>query len=425
MRLEPALGRDRLKGSLTYYDGVTDDARLTVANILDAKAHGAVIATYTEVTGFRFDGAGKDRITGAIVQDALDPGRGATITAKVTINAAGAWMDHLLAKSTPNAPAPPRVVPSKGVHLVIDGDRLPVHHAIVMSAPQDQRVVFALPTPHLARAGVARTVIGTTDTRYEGERDQLGPDAADVTYLLACANDYFPNAKLTPDDVIATWTGLRPLMAPKSNETNMSAISREHTLFMRPGLVSIAGGKLTTYRRMAAELVDAALKQVDGGRQFRPCDTATALLPGGEGIRADEHAVKGPDKNSLGPAFASLNAETYAHLLGTYGGRVTAMGDCLAAPGALQRLDEELPFLMAEVDWAVSEEEAQRLDDVLGRRLPLILWARDQGLGCAETVADRMATKLGWSDARRQAEVTHYRRQVALSQQFRPVPSAH
>jgi glycerol-3-phosphate dehydrogenase len=423
LRLEPALDRDHLRGSLTYYDGVTDDARLTVENSLDARAHGAVIATYAEVTGFHFAGRDQGRIAGAIVQDTLDPGRGARVAAKVTINAAGAWMDRLLALSTPDAPEPPRVVPSKGVHLVVDAARLPAHHAVVMAAPQDKRVVFALPTPHLARAGAGRTVIGTTDTRYEGDRDKLGPDAADVEYLLTCANHYFPEARLTPDDVLATWTGLRPLMAPKTNETNMSAISREHTLFLRPGLVSVAGGKLTTYRRIAAELVDAALVQLGDSVRSRPCDTGTALLPGAEGITADEHTVRGPAKADLGAPFAALDETVWGHLIGTYGSRVKAMGPYLAAAGGTQRLDDELPFLAAEADWAVAEEEALRLDDVLGRRVPLILWARDQGLGAAEAVADRMAIRLGWSEGRRQAEIQHYRQQVALSQQFRAVPA--
>jgi glycerol-3-phosphate dehydrogenase len=193
---------------------------------------------------------------------------------------------------------------------------------------------------------------------------------------------------------------------------------------MRPGLVSVAGGKLTTYRRMAAELVDAALAQLGDSVRVRPCDTGTALLPGAAGITSDENEVRGPAKNSLGPVFANLDDAVYGHLIGTYGSRVKAMAECLQAPGGSERLDEELPFLKAEVDWAIAEEEAQRLDDVLGRRVPLILWARDQGLGCASAVADRMASRLGWSDSRRQAEVANYRKQVALSQQFRTVPSA-
>lgn len=423
-RLEPALGRDQLKGSLTYYDGVTDDARLTVANVVDARAHGAVIATYTEVTAFHFADLAKERLAGVVVRDTLESGREARIQARVTVNAAGAWMDHLLALSTPQATAPARVVPSKGVHLVVDAARLPVHHAIVMAAPQDGRVVFALPTPHLAHSGVGRTVIGTTDTHYAGDRDRLGPDAADIEYLLTCANDYFPEAKLTADDVLSTWTGLRPLMAPKGQETNMSAISREHSLFMRPGLVSVAGGKLTTYRRMAAEIVDAALDQLGTSVRARPCDTATALLPGADGIVADEDAVRGPSQASLGPAFAGIDPASFTHLVAAYGGRVTAMGDVLGAPGGSVRLDDDLPYLAGEVDWAVTQEEALRLDDVLGRRLPMLLWARDQGLGCAEAVADRMARLLGWSETRRQTELHHYRAQIALSQQFRSATPA-
>ncbi|MBC7541543.1 MAG: glycerol-3-phosphate dehydrogenase/oxidase, partial [Candidatus Sericytochromatia bacterium] len=421
--LEPSIGRDRLKGSLTYFDGATDDSRLTLENALDAEAHGAVIATYAEVTGFHFADGDQGRIAGVVVADALGsdgPRPAARVRAKVTINAAGPWMDRLLAMSTPDAQAMARVVPAKGVHLVVDSRRLPATHAVVMAAPTDKRVVFTLPTPRLARAGVGRTVIGTTDTLYEGDRDRLGPDADDVAYLLGCANHYFPDAKLTPDDVLATWTGLRPLMAPKQSETNMSAISREHTLFAQPGLISVAGGKLTTFRRIAAQLVDAALKQLDG-ITVRPCDTATALFPGAEGITADEHGVHGPSLASLGPVFASVDAATHAHLLGTYGSRLQSLAPYLATAGGSARIDPELPFLTAEIDLAVTEEWAQRLDDVLSRRVPLALWARDQGLGVAAAVADRMGDRLGWSERRRQEEVSHFRQVVALSRQFRSV----
>lgn len=419
LRLEPQLGADRLKGCITYYDGGTDDARLTLENVLDARAHGAVIATYARVTACRFAGGAQERVVGVDVEDVLAPGRLAQIRATVTINAAGPWMDRILALSTPDAAAPTTIVPAKGVHLVVDSARLATNHAIVMSAPADQRVVFTLPTPHLARSGVGRTVIGTTDTRYEGDRNRLGPDVADVEYLLACANRYFPEAQLTPDDVLSTWTGLRPLMAPKQAEANMSAISREHTVFQRPGMVSVAGGKLTTYRRIAAELTDAAIQQLDGRVPVRPCDTDTALLPGAPGITSDEHGVHGPPASRLGPEFAALAPAVYSHLIATYGARIGALAPYLARPGGSERLDPELPYLMAEVDLAVADEEAQRLDDVLARRVPLLLWARDQGLGCADRVAERMAAALGWTAGRQVEELAHYREQIKLSQAFR------
>jgi glycerol-3-phosphate dehydrogenase len=421
LELEPGLHQNGLKGGIVYYDSMTDDARLTLENIIDAKAHGAQVASYACVEALLREG---DAVRGARVRDTLVPG-GATaeIRARVTINATGPWSDGILglASGAPSA----LLRPTKGVHIVVDAGRLPVRHAVVMVAPQDGRVLFAIPWSDPEDGSAARTVIGTTDTDFKGDPDQVAADEADVDYLLTCANHYFPQARLQPQDILATWAGLRPLVAPQTEIAHASQVSREHQLLEQPGLITIAGGKLTTYRRMAAQGVDAALRQLGKAPRDLPCPTAGAPLPGAAGLPGDGRdgaaAVAALEAALRQLEHPAIDAQVARHLARTYGTRALALAAALRdAPAAdTERLDPELPYLMAEVDLAVRQEEALRLEDVLARRLPLLLRGRDQGLACAGRVAARMAGLLGWTDARRDAEVERYGQVVALSRRFR------
>ena len=406
-KLEPGLKRDGLDGGLLYYDCATDDARLTLENIVDARALGATIVNYTRAVKLLRDG---DRIAGAEVQpvDAGDDGAIVPVRAKVTINATGPWTDDVrkLAgdKSILHA--------SKGVHLVVDSKRLAPRHAVVMK--QKKRIVFCIPW------GQDRTVIGTTDTFWDAPPEQVHTDADDVAYLLDLANNYFPEARLTPDDVLATWAGVRPLIKPDSDVATASDVSREHHILERPGLVTIAGGKLTTYRRMAAEVVDHAGKQLGHGAALAPCGTETRPLPGAADpiYSAGYAGVTALQERLAGEGV--VDAAVAKHLANMYGARAPSVVARVKAEPALgERLDPELAYVMAQVDVAVDEEQALTVEDMLGRRLPLLLRARDQGLGCAERVARRMATRLGWDDARTEREVEHYRKVVAGTRRFR------
>jgi glycerol-3-phosphate dehydrogenase len=399
-KLEPSLKQDELEGALLYFDCATDDARLTLENVIDARAKGAAIVNYTRVTRLALDG---ERVIGAEVSDALDESKPPVVVqATVVINATGPWSDSLRKM----AGAPPLLSTSKGVHLVIDAARLRVNHAVVMK--EKRRVVFVLPW------GMDRTVVGTTDTFYDGKPEDVHTDRDDVAYLLGLANRYFPESKLTPDDVLATWAGLRPLIKPDENVKTASDVSREHLIDARPGIVTIAGGKLTTYRRMAAEVVEAAAPQLG---ELKPSVTDERPLPGAAGLegyagvsRVDEELKKS----------GLCDAPVAKHLAGTYGARAASVIARVRQNAALgARLDPELPFILAQVDVAVDEEQALTLEDTLGRRLPLLLKARDQGLGAAHKVAERMGEKLGWTPSRVEAETALYRGVVERSRKFR------
>ena len=434
LQREPGLRREALTGGVTYYDSITDDSRLTLENILDARAHGAQILSYARITGFiEGSGAQAGSILGVQVEGlpgpgaASDPEERATVRAKVTVNATGPWSDQVLRLLQHDQPAPV-LRPTKGAHVVLDASRLPVRHAVVMQTPQDQRVMFAIPWTDPDNPAASRTILGTTDTDFQGDPDRVAADAADVEYLLAAANYYFPSAELVPADVLATWAGLRPLVMPNAPGLDASSVSREHRIMSRPGLITIVGGKLTTYRRMAAQLLDEAYKQL--GVAEPRCPTNERPLPGAAGLSPARKGVEPVLSVALALqalGIPGLDRQVAMHWAHNYGVRALRLGQRVVEqlsggggqPGGTERLDPELPYLYAEVELAVEEDGALRLDDVLARRLPVLLRARDQGLGCAERVAARMAPLLGWSAAQTAAEVAHYRDVVALSRQFR------
>ena len=255
-RMAPLLDFNGLRTCAHYYDCLTDDGRLTAETALDARARGAVVATYCEAIEFTVDSAG--RTTGAWVKDRLDEasltGEGREtpripVRAKVTVVAAGPWTDSVLAGKIQR----PLLRPTKGSHVVLDRERLPIDQAVVIKSRLDGRVLFAIPWAQ-------RTVLGTTDTDACEPPDAVEASSEDVDYLLGSANAYFPSLHAQPKDVISTWSGLRPLMAAGEG-LDPSEVSREHAIVnVDPGLLAIAGGKLTTYRLMAEQAVDQALK---------------------------------------------------------------------------------------------------------------------------------------------------------------------
>ena len=427
LALEPGLRTEALKGGAIYYDCATDDARLTLENALDARALGAEIVTYARASSLLKDGSG--RIIGVEVES-REPGRPASasgaspsgaspsvpppsvppgptvkIRARVTINATGPWSDEVRALLGEK----PLLRPTKGVHIVLDAARLAPRHAVVMLARRDHRLMFAIPWGD-------RTVIGTTDTDYKGDLDHVFADADDVAYLLETANHYFPEAKLGPADVLATWAGLRPLVAPGA-DISESDVSREHHLIERPGFITIAGGKLTTYRRMALEVVDRAGQQLGripkSGTEARP-------LPGAAGVDGDDGLTRIAAALVEKYAARGIDERVARHLSLTYGARAEAVAARIDRdPTAGAHLEADTPYLFAEIDEAVEHELARTLTDVLGRRVPLLLRSRDQGLGVSRRVAERIAPALDWDAARIADEVARYRAVVEETRKFR------
>ncbi|HEY4186349.1 MAG TPA: glycerol-3-phosphate dehydrogenase/oxidase [Polyangia bacterium] len=409
--LSPWLRAAGLEGAQLYVDCQTDDARLVLESALDAGAAGAVVAPRVEVTTLARDGRG--RIRAAHARDVLS-GETFVVEARLVVNATGPYSD-VFDQGRRN------LRPTLGVHLVFDAARLPHgDKAQVLRSPRDGRLVFLLP------AG-ARTIVGTTDTdwtapddahRSPQAGDPVAARASDVAYLLEVANHAFPPAALSTDEVVSTFAGLRPLIATSAHTT--SATSREHEIRIeRDGLVTVMGGKLTTFRRMAEQTVDLAVESLrDHGFEgaVGPCITATRPLPGGA---------------AAPPSFGEVEMapDVEKHLRQSYGARARAVVDLFGQASAAtteapqpaldSRLDPELPYLWAEVLFAARHEWVEEVEDVLCRRVPVFRDARDQGLAVAAQVAALLAPVLGWTAARQAQSLDRYRRRVAQSRAWR------
>jgi len=400
-RLEPGLRDKDLKGAALYYDAQTDDARLVIATMRSAAQAGALVANYAEATALlKPDG----RVGGATVRDALT-GRAATIRALVVVNAAGPWVDRV--RSLDDAGGDTLLRPTKGVHVAVPRKRIGHTYAFTLTSPIDGRVMFVLPWDDLS-------YIGTTDSDDDASPDEVRATADDVVYLLRSANAFFPHARLSPADVVASWAGLRPLLRPPRDVT-ASAASREHRVVESPsGLVTIAGGKLTTYRVMARDVVDrvaARLRELDGRPRAPRVPTDRLPLPGGETADLEGLIKAATDRGA--------SERTARHLVARYGSESAAVLNLVDRDRALGRpIVAGRPALWAEVAHAVEREMAVRLSDVLVRRLHLFYATRDQGLPAAGPVAEWLAGPLGWDAARRVEEVTAYRELVERSRAF-------
>jgi glycerol-3-phosphate dehydrogenase len=290
------------------------------------------------------------------------------------------------------------VRPTKGIHLLIPRHRLPTQHAIAFDSPRDGRHVFLFPWRELA-------IVGTTDTDYEGDLDSPAASWEDVEYLLEALAYVFPGAQVGPEDVVSTYAGLRPLLYA---EGGTYALSREHQILESPsGLITVAGGKLTTARLMAEQIVDRVerrLAEEFGVEARRPCCTREPI-PGAE--RARPEAVLGDEA-------------VHTYLVNTYGASAAwVMAYVEENPALGERIAPELPYLMAEALYAVQHEMAVTLNDVLIRRTHVIYEARDGGLERARAVAQVMAPRLGWDEAEVTRQVEAYAAQVALTRAWR------
>jgi glycerol-3-phosphate dehydrogenase len=403
LRLEPGLRDKDLQGAALYFDAQTDDARLTLATMRAAAQAGALVASHASVTALlKPDG----RIRGAAVRDVLS-GQEYGVRALVVVNATGPWSDELRRLEAPDAA--PLLRLTRGAHVAVPRQRMGHVRAMTLTSPLDGRVMFVLPWGDLS-------YIGTTDTDDDTAPDDVRATGEDVVYLLRSANWFFPTARLSPRDVVATWAGLRPLLrADGAGAVAPSATSREHRLVEGPGgLLTIAGGKLTTYRLMAREVVDrvaARLSALDGRPRAARPRTDRLPLPGGE--TADlEGLVKAATERGA-------RESTARYLVGAYGSEAAAVLNVVERDRALgQPIVVGRPELWAEVTHAMEREMALRLSDMLIRRLHLFYATRDQALSAAGVVADRMAAALGWDAARRDAELGDYEKQVARSRAF-------
>jgi glycerol-3-phosphate dehydrogenase len=399
LKREPMLNAEGLSGGLIYYDCITDDARLTLENAMAANSLGARILTHSQVV--RVDGLFEKRKKATVTfRDQLGD-RHVKVYAKGVINCTGAWTDRMRAMAQLEG----RLIrPSKGVHIVVRSERLPVAHAVALLSPQDARVFFVIPWN-------GRTVIGTTDTDDMTDPSELRIDLEDVNYLLDAANSSFPKAELVMDDVLSGWVGLRPLINVETESA--SDVPREHQIYRDGKMVTVAGGKLTTYRKMAAEIVDEATAVIHAN--CAESTTEDAMLPGGIGLCKDLDTARERIQREAG-----IDEPIAARLIRTYGAyadRVLAYGKKSA--GLLKPIVADSPVLLAEVYHAMDHELGCTLDDILVRRTSLSLIAEDQGINAAEEISELMGNQLGWSSGRRHAEVETFIHSVELTRAFR------
>lgn len=375
---EPMLRERGLVGGARYYDAQCDDARLVVATARSAMLHGADVATYTRVIGLERSGGD---VRGAIVEDEYM--RQGLIRAAVVVNATGPWIDGLRRLEDPGAK--PILRRTRGAHVMVRRERLGHTAAITLTSPLDGRIMFVIPWGEFS-------YIGTTDTDEPGAPEAVAPSEEDVHYLLRSANASFPQAHLTEEDVVSSWAGVRSLL-DTGGVGAASAVSREHVIRRGPaGMLTIAGGKLTTYRSMAAELVDqvsAELTRREGRPRPSRASTDTEPLPGGEAADLD------PMRQTV--LDLGLGAETADHLLLHYGTEAAAICNLgRQERGLLKRLHPDHPAIEAEVVHHARRELATRIEDVLIRRIHLHYETDDHGAQAAPRVAALLGQELDW-----------------------------
>ncbi|MFP6584821.1 MAG: glycerol-3-phosphate dehydrogenase/oxidase [Candidatus Hydrogenedentota bacterium] len=369
---EPEIDTDRLRSAVVYPEYVTDDARLTLANARSAKAAGAHIITYAPVTQILTENRSA---VGVIVSDSLGE-QGACINARMIVNAAGPWLDAV--RALEDNQALPLLQLTKGIHVTLRRDRLPINSTVILQAA-DKRSNFVVPRGEYV-------YFGTTDTFYPDADYWPGITHEDIDYLLDSGRKTFNSAPFNDEDIVSVWSGVRPLLAQRGKKP--SEISRKNEFLQGPGgVLSIAGGKLTSYRSMAERIVDLCAKNL--GINTHPSTTAEDPLPGGDfdGDLAPIEAAL--SSKGLSPAQSERGARLYgSEAAGVFSGNDT---------------------LQAEIDQAVLAEGALTLEDVWVRRTSRARFSENGGLDDLEAMATHMGTLMNWSDPERQTQLDNCR----------------
>jgi glycerol-3-phosphate dehydrogenase len=383
--IAPSLRHDLVTGAIKYFDAQVDDARHTMSVARTAARHGAVIATRVSAESLIREGK---RVVGVNALD-LETGKRIKIKAGATVMCAGVWSDqlHEQFELTPGY----NVTMSKGAHIVVPGSAIKSDAGIIVKTPVS--VLFLIPWAD-------KWIVGTTDTPYEGDRAEPFATREDVQYILDQANRVL-KPKLKAEEIIGVYAGLRPLVANKKSATT-TKLSREHTVD-RPaaGFVSIAGGKYTTYRVMAKDVIDRAV--IELRRITKESVTEKLPLVGADGYFALEQ-----QKDRIAQE-SGLDVATVTHLLNRHGSLISEILEIIKEqPKLTAKLDSELPYIKAEIVYAASHEGARSVDDVISRRTRLSFEAANHGLYLAEEVAGLIAPVLGWSAKERKESMAHY-----------------
>ncbi|RJE84403.1 glycerol-3-phosphate dehydrogenase/oxidase [Paenibacillus sp. 1011MAR3C5] len=408
LQREPLLRRIGLKGGGLYVEYRTDDARLTIEVMKKAVSLGVLAVNYAKAEELRRSTDGK--IAGAMVRDRIIGGL-YPVEAGIVINATGPWVDEI--RESDGSRQGKTLHLTKGVHLVFDGLRFPLRQALYFDTP-DGRMVFAIP-----RDG--KTYLGTTDTEYAGDTANPAMTQEDRTYLLKAANAMFPTLKLTPADVESNWAGLRPLVHQEGKSP--SEISRRDEIFVSPsGLISIAGGKLTGYRKMAEAVVDRAVKQLGqaaGAASFGPSLTRDMPISGGETGGSNGFAAYAAARTAAGIALGleEAAASRLAHRYGSNADRLFGL-----YPDALMLAETHgLPIeLSLGLLYAIREEMAAKPVDFFIRRTGLLFFRIQEVRRWKRAVLQAMASELDWSSTEQEA----YERELDQALEAATVPTS-
>ena len=377
----PMLKREGLKAGVVYYDGQFNDARMAVTLALTAQKHGAIVANHVEAVAFdKADG----KLCGARVRDALN-GEEFSICARGIVNAAGPFVDRLRQLDEPASA--PILKAASGIHIILPSRFVPADTGMLIPKTEDGRVLFILPWQ-------GHALIGTTDSPSE-IMDHPQAQEDEIEYVLRHVNKYF-DVTASRSDVLAVWSGLRPLVqAPETTDT--AQLVREHLMMVSPsGLLSMAGGKWTSYRKMAEEAVDQAIESF-GFKPQHPCQTAHLRLIGAENFDSAGESVL--VKNY------GLDADVANHLHHSFGDQAMRVARLAGEGPGKRRLHTRHPYIEAEVLYATRFEFAERASDVLTRRIPLALLDNAAAKEVLPHVVGLMGDELAWDQARRNEEM--------------------
>jgi glycerol-3-phosphate dehydrogenase len=380
--LEGGLRRDHLAGGVAYTEFITDDARLTLATVRSAASAGALVASYAEVRSVELAGGGVQ----VTVVDALGEGQ-LVVRARCLVNAAGPWFDRV--RGLCEDGAPDLIQLTRGIHLVFHRARLPVTSSVVLRAP-DGRSTFIVPRGRYS-------YVGTTDTMYAGAPEEPGVSEDDASYLLECLRSTFADPP-SASEVIGTWAGVRPLLRQEGKSP--SEISRRDEIRVGPGpVVAIAGGKLTTYRRMAERVIEKATEVIGRAPSTKTDSSAVPLITG---TVEDQQRARG--------SVARLDdPEIDERLWTTYGADARSIAERAGSDArAAERVGGVADLTVAEVDFAVEHEMAATLDDLLRRRCSVGQFDIDAAVAAAPAAARLLGDRLGWSEQRANEEARRF-----------------
>lgn len=383
----PTMDSRRLASAYLYYDAEADDARLCVAVLRTAVDHGAVIANYSNVTAISRDENGLFEL---VINDTVS-GETRIARARSVVNAGGVWADDI--RALDEGTHPDTIRPAKGVHLTVSWDKVRNDIAVVIPVPKDRRSLFVIPWIPNGDGTYRYTYVGTTDTDYAGSIDEPQCSSDDIDYVLTALNASVTTG-ITRDDVVAVWSGLRPLVKPSADARisgRTADLSRRHSVTRSSsGVITVTGGKLTTYREMAEDTVDLVMSTL--GRRSR-CKTRTLRIHGAQRISRTQ-----------------TSTPTFDHLASRYGSDATIVGNLMShGDGSLAGpLVPGLPYVMAEAVYAVTHEMAHTLDDILSRRTRARLLDREASVRAAREVARTVAPFAQWDEQRIDREVRDY-----------------